>query len=69
MKFYKLKSFDEKGLLYILDMIIFHRIHLSTQDKMNDIEEGWWEYEGIKDDEYIKKAGELRKIVDSTSVV
>jgi len=65
MKLFKLKSFSEKGLLYILDMIVNERIYLSTCDFMNDINEGDWDYTDPKDNKYIETAKKLRGIVDS----
>jgi len=66
MKLYKLKSFEGNNLLYILDMIIRERLHLSTCKYMNDVDEGSWESIENRDDDYIEKGEKLRIIIDKT---
>jgi hypothetical protein len=66
MKLYKLKSLEGKGLFHVLDMITRERVHLSTCDHMNDVNEGSWDFTGSPNKIYIDMAQKLRKIVDAT---
>lgn len=65
MRLYRLRSVQNDGLFYVLDMIVNKRIFLPICESMNDIDEGAWEYEGNKDNEYLELACELRKRIDS----
>ena len=65
MKLYKMKSFQEDGLLHALDMIISKRIYLSTCDYVNDIDEGSWNYTDHKDNSFLEIANSVRAIVDA----
>lgn len=66
MNLYKLRSLDGTGLHYLLDMIVKERLYLSTCTKMNDVDEGNWEYMENKDKTYIENAEKLRHIVNRT---
>lgn len=49
MKLYKLRSLENDGLFFALDMIINARIYLSTCEEMNDIGEGSFDLESPSD--------------------
>lgn len=65
MKLYKLRTLDGEGLFYTLDMMTNERVHLSTCDYMNDINEGIWDYTSGWDKDHRTVAKRFRELLDA----